>query len=263
VAFRRYVLIAASAVCLAAIFAGAPAAKRTTTPAIQPVITCIMEQPDRTYDVQFGYVNSTGARQTIPLGAANHFTPDNTFNHRNPPVDFAAGSVAHAVFVSNIPNSVHFAWTVTYGGQTATVVADHNVPPHCPKPDGPAAPPPAKPTLAVSAWSTLRRAHVGRIFVFGARIVNTSGVAAANVTLTDVIPAKVTLLGALPQGCARAGRTASCTLASLPAHRNVRLEFTVKAAKQGNALNLVKVSVPQAPALTAQAAVHILPARRH
>jgi uncharacterized repeat protein (TIGR01451 family) len=266
VALRRYVLTAASAVCFAAIFAGAPAAKRTTTPAIQPVITCIMEQPDRTYDVQFGYVNSTGARQTIPLGAANHFAPANTFNHRNPTVDFAPGSVPHAVFVSNIPNSVHFAWTISYGGQTATVVADHNVPPHCPKPNGPAAtPPPAKATLAVSAWSTVRKAHVGRVFVFGVRIVNTSGVTASAVTLTDVVSPKVALIGLQPQssGCTQAARTTSCTIASIPPHRNLRFGFTVRAAAKGNALNLVKVTLPQAPALTARAAVHIVPARRH
>ena len=137
---------------------------------------------------------------------------------------------------------------------------------HCPKPNGgPTAPPPPKATLALTAWSTLRKAHVGRVFVFGVRVLNTGGVAGAGVTLTDVISPKVAFVGLQPQSssCTRVGRTTSCALASIPAHQNVRLEFTVKAAKEGNALNLVQLTVPQAPALTARAAVRILPARHH
>jgi uncharacterized repeat protein (TIGR01451 family) len=229
------------------------------------VITCIMEQPDRTYDVEFGYVNSTGGAATIPVGAANHFSPDNTFNHRNPPTTFAPGNVPKAVFVSNIPASIHLAWTVAYGGHTATVVATKDTPPHCPKPGGgtPNGPPPA-PNLALSAWSTLHKAHVGRVFVFGVRVRNTSGVAASGITLKDVVPPKVSLVGLQPQSsaCARAGRSTSCTIASIPAHTNVRFDFTVRAERRGNAVNLVELTVPAQGALTARAAVQIL-APRH
>jgi uncharacterized repeat protein (TIGR01451 family) len=222
-----------------------------------------MEQPDRTYDVEFGYVNSTGATQTIALGADNHFTPANTFNHRNPPTTFAPGTVTKAVFVSNIPKSVPLAWSITYEGQTSTVVATPDLP-HCPKQGGGSGgstttPPPA-PTLAVSAWATVRKAHIGRTFVYGVRVRNTSGVAATNVNLTDTVSRKVTIIGLQPQStaCTRAGRATSCSLASIPAHTGVRLAFKVRATQRGRAVNLVHVAVPQQSVLTARASVSIV-----
>lgn len=73
-------------------------------------------------------------------------------------------------------------------------------------------------------------------------VKNTSGTAATNVIVTDVLPSNVTIVTPLPSGCTNSGATVTCTIASLAAGANTTLIIKVYANPGSGGQSLVNTA---------------------
>jgi hypothetical protein len=67
-----------------------------------PLLDCLVRNPNRTYTARFGYDNTTGAVQTIPIGSNNYFTPGK--QNRGQATVFQPGRVRNAFSVTFTAN---------------------------------------------------------------------------------------------------------------------------------------------------------------
>jgi uncharacterized repeat protein (TIGR01451 family) len=105
-----------------------------------------------------------------------------------------------------------------------------------------AAQPPASANLGGFGAARPSKVTVGVNTSFWLFVRNFGPSAATGVTLTDVLPAGVTLVSTMPdQGSCTATTPVTCSLGSLAVNQRVRVLITVKATAAGSLLNQVSV----------------------
>jgi uncharacterized repeat protein (TIGR01451 family) len=272
-----------------------PLAARRTTGGISLFVSCVLKQQNRTYDAMFGYTNSTGAEQTIPLGAANRLSAPAP-SGRKPPTVFAPGTDEKALFISNIPNGTTFSWTVTYGGVTSIAVATSTgtrcssssqpgTPPGTttsttPTEKAPKSPPAGPVDVGLVKTVSPARVREGQLARYTLRVTNHGPRAAAGVRIVDRLPAGLVLVHAtVEHGTCTQARLVVCTVASLgvgksvAAHILTRVDSTRSLTNVGFVTALqpettmrnntsrvvLHVAAPKRPVAPATATVHAKP----
>lgn len=257
---RRLVLIGATTALFAtgvALTLVAPLAARRAAGGITLSVSCVMKQQNHTYDATFGYENTTGAAQTIPLGASNHLTASAPNGH-TPPTTFATGKDTSAIFVSNIPSGTTFGWVVVFGGVTSTATASPQSA-RCSSSSGPPTttstttttptPPKAPPgpvDVGIVKTVSVPHAVVGQHVTYTLRITNHGAKTAVDVKAIDHLPAGLVLVHAsIPHGTCTQARLVVCTVASLAPGRSVSARIVVRADASGPIENGAVVTAAQ------------------
>lgn len=244
-----------------------PLAAHRTSGGISVFVSCVMKQRNHTFDVTFGYENTTGAAQTIPLGAANHLTGAAP-NGRKPPESFAQGKDSSALFVSNLPNGATLGWVVTFGGVTSTATASAGGT-RCGSSSSPsstttttAGPPPAPPgPVDVGIVKTVApgSVHSGQTVVYTLRVTNDGPRAAVGVRTIDRLPAGLVLVHAsIPHGTCTQSRLVVCRIAVLGVGQSVSERIVARVDADHSLVNSAVVTAVQPETRTANNTSRVL-----
>lgn len=252
------VVLAASALFVAgaALVLVAPLSARRTASGISLFVNCVLTQRNKTYDATFGYTNSTGAQQTIPLGPANHLSQAAP-SGRTPPTVFTTAGDSTALFISNIPNGTSFSWTVTFGGVTSTATASANgtkcsssTPPTTTSATTtsttPGSPPPGPIDVALVKSVSPASVRQGQLAMFTLRVTNHGPRAAAGVRIVDRLPAGLVLVHAsVEHGTCTQARLVVCTVSSLGVGKSVSAHVLTRVESATSVTNVGVVTAQQ------------------